>query len=112
MIDFLRLECYFGLGLVQISQGGERRGEMLVFLAQSVPYSHTAELVVRSVPVKCARAQLLNPCHGLLASSIQSLEGLLRTLSDGETVEHGDCSFHVSCMSATLWHIVVMYGCY
>jgi hypothetical protein len=26
-------------------------------------------------------------------------------------VEHGDCSFHVSCMSATWWRIVVMYGC-
>jgi hypothetical protein len=84
MIDFLGLECRFDLDLVQIHQEGERRGEMLVFIAQSVHHSHTAQFVVRGFQIQGARAQLLNVCHGLLGLSTQSWEGLLRTLSDGE----------------------------
>jgi hypothetical protein len=86
MIDFLSLEHCVDLDLVQISQECERRGEMLVFITQSMPYSHTGELVIRSLQIEGARAQLLNACHGLLDSSTQSWAGLVRTLSDGETL--------------------------
>jgi hypothetical protein len=59
-----------------------------------------------------------NPTQGTPGDSIQSTRNQRmwkRDLSSALSqtcVEHGNCSFHVSCMSATLCRIVVMYGCY
>ena len=83
-IHLFGLERCFDLVHVEISEKGKRRGEMLVFFAQSMHHSHTTQFIVRSLQSEGAWAQLLNPGHGLLDSSTKGWEGLFRPLSDGE----------------------------
>ena len=70
-IDLFVLEHRFDLDHVGISEKGKRRGEMLVFVAQSVHHGHTTQFIVQSLQCEGTWPQLLNPGHGLLDSSTE-----------------------------------------